>query len=434
MKKLFYAMAVSAFTIVSTSIGGCGNKNVQNDNSGFITVKDGKFYDGDSVYRYIGTNMWYGPILGSTGQGGDRERLARELDSLKTLGITNLRVLVGADGREDIFSHVRPVLQKAPGVYNDTLLDGLDYFMAELEKRDMKAVLYINNAWEWSGGYGAYLEWAGEGDAPDPNADSYQQYVDYVAKFVSNDKAKKMAADHVKFIVGRTNKYTGKPYSDSKAIMSWQIANEPRAFARDSVTKANFRQWIADQAALIKSIDPNHLVSTGSEGEMGCELDIELWKAISSDPNVDYANIHIWPFNWQWVSVDRLTEGLDSVYSLTRDYVLRHGAIAKEIGKPLVLEEFGYPRDGKKYTREDKTTARDSYYDFVLGMLSDSTYNLAGINFWAWGGDAEPKHERWIPFDPYVGDPAQEPQGYYCVFDTDSTISIIRKHIKGISK
>ncbi len=44
--------------------------------------------------------LWYGAILGSTGRGGNRERLAAELDLLQSIGVGNLRVLVGADGAE----------------------------------------------------------------------------------------------------------------------------------------------------------------------------------------------------------------------------------------------------------------------------------------------------------------------------------------------
>ena len=66
--------------------------------SPYVRVADGKFYIGDSVYRYVGTNLWYGSILGSTGRGGDRDRLAAELDLLQSIGVGNLRVLVGADG------------------------------------------------------------------------------------------------------------------------------------------------------------------------------------------------------------------------------------------------------------------------------------------------------------------------------------------------
>ena len=66
---------------------GCASKkdNPQSDTSKFVTVKDGEFYIGDSLYRYVGTNFWYGAILASEGEGGNRERLSRELDTLQSI-------------------------------------------------------------------------------------------------------------------------------------------------------------------------------------------------------------------------------------------------------------------------------------------------------------------------------------------------------------
>ena len=135
----------------------------------FVTVENGKLYRDGKPYTFIGANYWYGAILGSKGRGGDRKRLNRELDELKRLGITNLRILVGSDGEEGIKWKVSPVLQPAPSMYNDAILDGLDYLMMQLQRRGMVAVLYLNNSWEWSGGYGFYLEHAGAGKALQPN-------------------------------------------------------------------------------------------------------------------------------------------------------------------------------------------------------------------------------------------------------------------------
>ena len=123
--------------------------------SPFIQVKNGQFIRNGQPYYYIGSNFWYGAILASEGTGGNRERLHRELDSLKAIGVDNLRILVGSDGKRGVPTKVEPTLQEAPGIYNDTILAGLDYLLAEMEKRDMLAVLYLNNSWEWSGGNGA---------------------------------------------------------------------------------------------------------------------------------------------------------------------------------------------------------------------------------------------------------------------------------------
>lgn len=397
----------------------CGER-ADSQNDRFVRVTDGAFKLGDSTYRYVGANLWYGAILASEGRGGDRQRLEAELDQLQALGIDNLRILVGADGPENVPSHIMPVLQTAPGVYNDTILDGLDYLLARLEERDMKAVLYLNNAWEWSGGYGTYLEWAGAGPTPNPATDGYGSYMARAAQFVVNDSAKSLAADHTRRIVSRTNRYTNRPYAESPAIMSWQIANEPRAFASDSATKRAFAQWIASQAALIKSIDPNHLVSTGSEGRHGCEGDIDLWAEIHADPNIDYGVIHLWPYNWGWINESTLVDSVDVACRKAREYIMPHRQLMAQAGKPLVIEEFGYPRDGFSFTPSTPTVGRDRFYECLFSLIADESI-ADGCNFWGWGGIADPAHDRWQPWDQYTADPAQEPQGLNSVFAADSS-------------
>lgn len=416
-------LAAAAALIAASCSNGKNNTTVTEQQDNFITVKNGEFYNGDSVYRYIGTNFWYGPLLASDGSFGNRDRLAAELDSLQAIGIDNLRVLAGGDGPDGLASHIEPNLQTAPGVYNDTILRGLDYFIAELEKRGMKAVIYLNNAWEWSGGYSAYLEWAGHGKAVIPSVDGWPAYMEYVKQFVQSDSAKALAANHVRNIVTRTNSVTGRPYTESTAIMSWQIANEPRAFGEDN--KEAFAEWIGETARLIKSLDPNHLVSVGSEGSHGCEEDIELWTRLHSFPEVDYGTIHIWPYNWSWISESTVTDSVATACRNTDTYIDAHYARLSPMGKPIVLEEFGYPRDGMATAPGSPVTGRDSYYSHVFSQVRN-TGKIAGVNFWGWGGLAVPAHDTWQHGDDYTGDPAQEPQGLNSVFACDTTtIAII---------
>ncbi len=413
-------------------LASCGHHDTKPEgNKNFVSVKDGEFYMGDSIYRYVGTNLWYGAILASEGRGGDRERLSRELDSLQKIGVNNLRILVGGDGGEGQPSHISPTLQVRPGEYNDTLLQGLDYLLVDLEKRDMKAVLYLNNAWEWSGGFSTYLDWAGDGPAVNPAIDGYPAYMDYASRFTDNDKAKEMAASHVRNIVGRVNSLTGTPYSESPAIMAWQIANEPRAFSKDR--KESFAKWIAETARIIKEEDPNHLVSTGSEGMWGCEEDIDLWADMHANPDIDYATIHIWPYNWNWITAETVADSVGVACRKTSDYIAAHYDVLKnrmaregKTSKPLVLEEFGYPRDNMAIAQGSPVTGRDTYYSHVFNEIRNGG-RLAGANFWGWGGLADPAHEVWQPGDDYTGDPAQEAQGLNSVFAGDlSTINIIK--------
>ena len=440
MKRIAYLYVVMALA----ALIGCQSNQAEKDIE-FVTTRDGRFYRGDTEYRFIGANFWYGAVLASEGQGGNRERLQKELDLMQEVGITNVRVLVGGEGPDTVASHVVPVLQPEPGVYNDTILQGLDYLIAELEKREMTAVLFLNNSWEWSGGYGAYLEWAGCG--PVPGWSDWTIAQNYHCQFVKNDSAKAMAERHVRFIVSRTNTVTGKPYSESPAIMAWELANEPRAFARDSVTKACFAEWVETQAKLIKSLDSNHLVTTGSEGLEGCEEDSALFRKIHAFPEIDYICIHIWPYNWRWLgpASGPLTNGLakngetsvvDSVpfaSRMTRAYMDRCWDVVKDLNKPMVLEEFGYPRDGYRIELNSTTQGRDSYYEYAFSLMDEG--KLQGCCFWAWGGYAQPKHVRWQRWDDYVGDPAQEEQGLNAVFASDTTtLEVIRQAAERLSK
>lgn len=422
MKKQFLLLTVLLFLL-----GACAPKPAEHS---FIKVNaDGQFVRDGKPYYFVGTNFWYGAILGSEGEGGNRERLHKELDFLKSIGINNLRVLVGADGENGIKTRVEPSLQVAPGVYNDTILAGLDYFMNELRERDMTAVLYLNNSWEWSGGYSVYLQWSGHGDAVVPAVDGWPAYMEYVKQFPQSDSAKALFANHVNYIVSRTNRYNQIKYVDDPTIMSWQIGNEPRAFSDEN--KEPFARWMADVAAQIKSLDPNHMVSSGSEGSWGCEMDMNLFEKIHADPNINYLNIHIWPYNWSWVKADSLKELLPRAKENTKKYIDDHMVIARKYSKPIVLEEFGFPRDGFSFYKEAPTTARDEYYRYVFDLIRQDRESgglFAGCNFWAWGGFAgqNPDHVFWEKGDDYTGDPAQEQQGLNSVFATDSTIEIIK--------
>ena len=404
----------------------CGSKQSASESSPFVVRQGAGFALNGEEYRFVGTNFWYGAILGSEGQGGDRQRLCRELDELHALGLDNLRILVGSDGERGVKAKVEPTLQVAPGVYNDTILAGLDYLLQQMDERGMKAVLYLNNSWEWSGGYGFYLEQAGVGKTPSPQEAGYQTFMQHVAQFSANEKAQQLFFDHVRFIIGRTNRYTNRAYVDDPAIMSWQIGNEPRAFSNDM--KQPFAKWIAQTAALIHQLDKNHLVSIGSEGVWGCQEDAALYEQICADPNIDYMNAHVWPYNWSWAHKASLVADVDTACSNTLEYVCMHTAIAERLQKPLVIEEFGYPRDGFVFDPASPTTARDRYYDFVFSLI-ETEPTIYGCNFWGWGGEARPLHEQWQVGDPYTGDPAQEQQGLNSVFDCDTTtLNIIKKY------
>jgi endo-1,4-beta-mannosidase len=114
-----------------------------------------------------------------------------------------------------------------------------------------------------------------------------------------------------------------------------------------------------------------------------------------------------------------------------RDYLNWHIDAANRLGKPIVLEEFGINRDGGSYSPGATTVFRDRFYGGIYGLLARRAAAgdaIAGSNFWAWNGAGRTHNADfyWRAGDAFVGDPPQEPQGLYGVFDSDkSTIAIV---------
>jgi mannan endo-1,4-beta-mannosidase len=86
----------------------CSTFFIQKSNE-FISVQGTNFILDDEPYYFLGTNLWYGCYLGSSGITGDRERLIKELDLLKSLGITNLRILAASE-TSNIKNSLKPAI------------------------------------------------------------------------------------------------------------------------------------------------------------------------------------------------------------------------------------------------------------------------------------------------------------------------------------
>jgi len=394
---------------------------------------------GESRYHFAGANIWYGAYLGADAPFGNRARLRRELDRLQALGIDNLRVLASSE-LSPLKNSITPAFRTETSDYNETLLGGLDFLLAEMAKRDMRAVLYLTNFWEWSGGMMTYLYWTNGGryiNMNDP-AHPWPEFPDFNAAFYNSTNAIGLYHDYIRAVVGRTNRATGRPYRDDPTIMAWQLANEPRPGGSDAVGKPNlpsYYAWIRSSAGLIKSLDANHLVCTGSEGLKGCLESAACVMAAHEGPEIDYVTAHIWPLNWSWVDTADLAGTWDAGAVKVQEYVAQHIRIASDLGKPLVFEEFGFPRDNGSYDPGTPTAFKDRFYQLIYDAVLESARTsgpLAGSNFWAWGGEgrASSADHKFRPGDTsYVGDPPHEPQGWYSVFDVDETTkAVIRKH------
>ena len=152
LAKILLTTLLSAVCIVSCR-----------QSAAFYAVEEGRIVLNGEPQYYIGTNVWYASELAVS----DLQRLSAELDALHGLGLDNLRILA-----------------------TDENFEGLDIVLRELQQRGMSAVLFLNNAWEWSlDGYRSWLEKAGAGRQPHPAVEGYGVYMSSMWAFASNPGA-----------------------------------------------------------------------------------------------------------------------------------------------------------------------------------------------------------------------------------------------------
>ncbi|MGD0614214.1 MAG: mannanase, partial [Verrucomicrobiota bacterium] len=191
-----------------------------------------------------------------------------------------------------------------------------------------------------------------------------------------------------------------------------------------------FAKWVEQTARFIHDLDPNHLVCTGSEGIWGSLKKPEVFVEVHKTVAIDYVTVHLWLKNWGWLKDPQLSPEYERAAARAMDHVEQHTVLATDtLHKPLVLEEFGLPRDHEKHEPGTPTMARDDYYGRMFQQVANSCKAgraLQGANFWTWGGEGRPGAGKPDSTTALTGDPPCEPQGLNSVFDTDtSTLAVI---------
>lgn len=464
----------------------------------YVRVDGTKLVLDGKPYKYMGTNFWSAPYI-------TLERLRTELDILQAHGVMNLRIMALSEGdipesqqndRRYGPQRIFPASSNAPcgDPELEEFADHLKTVLDEIHGRGMKAVMTLNNFWHWSGGMPQYMKWAheeadtscgedfsayqvglthpesgdplleadhhvpfqgsirfeeGTGDDcqavakgewaiphPDtlpPDTNPWPDQMDLSSLFFCNKKAQEFYFSRAKVVIEKLKDHPG--------IMAWQLGNEPRSFKGWGPL---FKLWVERNAKFIKDIDPNHLVSVGSEGDLSYNWGTYAnsdFRDFHDVPGVDYLTFHIWPENWQWYdpslpkdsTADR---SLQAAIAKSDEYIALQLEHAAALNKPIVVEEFGLARDDKSEPVESTVTKRNEYYASVFQAVVDNP-ELAGVNFWAWAGIGRPTddgNDHWRLGEEYIGDPPHELQGWYSVYDDDTdTLNVIMSYADQIN-
>jgi len=394
------------------------------EKASFVLTEKGDFLLDNKTYTYVGANYWYAAFVAMDQKG--KERIVRELDFLKNAGVLNLRLMASGEGPQTEPYRITPTLQESVGVWNEDVFKGLDFVLAEMGKRNMKAVLCLNNFFYWSGGMAQYVSWFTGEKIPYPDTHTWDEYMRFAARFYALPSAEKLYFDLLRKIISRRNTVTNELYVKDATIMSWQLANEPREFGHDK----KYVKWVKKSSDLIRQLDKNHLICIGNEGILD-HLVGSTYKKTAALKNINYLTVHLWPENWGWYAPKNPDESFEITKSKSREFLAKNEEISKLVKKPIVLEEFGLARDGGSYEEGTEVTMRNKFYQFLyettLGK-TDSPYR--GMNFWAIGGEGKPRQAEtfWQPGDDYTGDPPHEKQGWYSVYFSDhSTFEWLKK-------
>ncbi len=432
-RRQFLKTTALALPVLATGGRSWADQPAAAGGGGFVTVRNGRFELGGAPYFYVGANLWYGCYLSDPNLNGGRARMVRELDRLQRIGVNNIRLLAGSE-TSPLAGAIPRGITRAPHAEDESLLAGLDFCLAEMARRNQRGILFVSNYWQWSGSFAQYVRWITGENIPDPDKPvmakgDWHAFMEFSARFYKTPAAVALYNDYVTRLIHRRNTVNGRIYRDDPAIMTWELANEPRPSADYPADVPVFCDWVATTAKMIHEQAPHHLVCTGSEGLHGSLDQESVFVAAHKTPAIDYVTVHMWLKNWGWLKEPQLGPDFEIAAGKAREHVETHNRIATDIlKKPLVLEEFGLPRDHESYAPDSPTTARDEYYRRMFEQVAESGRAgraLQAANFWAWGGEGRASAAAGSA-GAYLGDPPCEPQGLNSVFDTDaSTLAVI---------
>ncbi|KAL8279072.1 hypothetical protein RQP46_008530 [Phenoliferia psychrophenolica] len=341
--------------------------------SEFVSVSNGTFYQNGKPTYIVSMNYWNALNLAASAEaGGNLSRFSTEMQQMADKGVNNLRIMASSEASQFGIQPFRmyPALMISPGVYNEEIFIGLDRTLAKMSTLGMTAVMTLNNFWHWSGGISQYVSWATNSTIPYPPSwdptlnppygdystngswgsylgnDTYSGFPGYAGRFYNDTSISNLTntwwRSHIKTVINRRNTINGRIYKDDPTIMTWELMNEPQDPPLE---------WVTSTAEFIKSLAPKQLVTVQNWGYY--------------DPLV--AN----------------SSSLQSAIEFADGFLTNVSQWSVDIGKPVILEEFGMARDNWEnvakgapnssylYDPSAGTTHKDTYFTFVLLTVLD---------------------------------------------------------------
>jgi mannan endo-1,4-beta-mannosidase len=331
----------------------------------FVTTRHGSFSVGGAGWRFGGTNTYY---LHQQ----SHYMIDSALNDAAAMSLAVVRAWAFADGSGGSYTPLQP----KPYVYDNAAFDSLDYAIYKAGQLGLRLVLALVNNWPDYGGMAQYVTWFL--GLPD---DSYGAAVNH-DKFYSTTEIQDCYRAYVRYVLTRFNRYTGLRYNEDPAIMTFELANEPRS--RSDKTGRELLAWVTQTSAYFKKLAPHQLVTTGDEGFYGdpanpdypySNYEGDRWKDFLALPTIDYGTVHLYPQGWGENPSSK--PGTDPV-SWGTTWITDHLSDGAALGKPVVIEEYGLALNAAQGIADE--AARDSGYQAWTGAVL--AHGGAGDQFW----------------------------------------------------
>ncbi|EIW64398.1 glycoside hydrolase [Trametes versicolor FP-101664 SS1] len=346
---------------------------------GFVTTSGSRFELDGKPFSFVGANSYWLPLLLTA---DDVEKTFQTMQQagvkvLRTWGFNAINATELPDALDSNLTYYQ-VWNSSQWILNDGPqgLQRLDHVISTAGKHGIKVILAFTNNWVGYGGSDLFVNWIAGANQPhdvfftDPRIiASYQSYV--------------------KTLVER--------YKDSSDIFAWELMNEARCLSDtlpagpSCVPGSNtLKTWYQQQSDFVRSLDPNHLITTGGEGHFFWKKPAEYWfdHTLVSDynfngqagedfdhdmllSNIDFGTYHLYPQSW-YTELDFPGSNW-TVESWGLEWIDDHARAASKANKPVILEEFGVGG------LQNKT---DIYPKWVQRALDT---HHASIMPWQWG-------------------------------------------------
>ena len=322
--------------------------NISSQNS-FIKTSGDKFILNNNEFKFFGFNSYY--LQSEAGEIERRYIIDNVFKSAENIDVNVIRTWAFYESAS--FSNTS-VIRKSPYEIQESGLVALDYVLQKARESGIYLILTLSNNYSAFGGIPRYITWANQTNLNGSDNNSHND-------FFTSDTIKQWFKFYIELLLNRTNTFSGTKYKDDPTIFSLEIMNEAENPENDFIAIKN---WYEEISSFIRSIDQNHLITTGENGydvHSNLYSDVDLmyngshflvdgYKGTSfyensQLKNINYVSFHSYPNGW----------GLSEKAGKT--WIKDHYNIAEAFNKPCVLGEFGI--------KENKLSVYDDWLEDI---------------------------------------------------------------------